>query len=252
MAFITTNPSPFIVNIPELQNVQTSATGLDNTLTTVSELLGYINTANASASVNTIGAFNTTSVNVTSDLNLSNTSITFLGSNLLNSNAVNGPAGYLAFQVADVEYSRLTPTGLGIKNTAPITELDVAGSALIRGALYISTMGLPATSTLGNLYADGDLFATGIKYPSDPALKRNIVPYELSKGLPEAKEFIWKANNVRDIGVMADEVAEIEPACVNRRADGTLTVDYPKLTVLLLAEVKQLKKQMQELQAKLS
>lgn len=245
MSFITTNPNPFIINVPELQNVQTNASGLD--AAALNNVLSAFDVLNNAVNVNTIRAFDTNlPIAIASDLNLLNTSITFLGSNLLSSNAVNGPAGVLAMQVADVEYARLTPTGFGVNIDDPITSLDIGGSALVRGALYISTMGASPLSTLGNVYADGDIFATGIKYPSDPILKQNIRTYDVRPRLPTPVEFVWRSNQIRDIGVLADEIESIEPACVQRRSDGTLAVDYPKLTVLLLAEIHALKKQMNE------
>jgi hypothetical protein len=130
------------------------------------------------------------------------------------------------------------------------------GPNITYGSVYISSFGVPLNSTVGNLYADGDLFATGIKYPSDPALKANIIPYELHRALPEPVEFTWKSNGQRDIGVLASDVADIEPVCVHTNANGMRSVDYPKLVVLCLAELKRLKEHVgrqdqaiQELQA---
>jgi hypothetical protein len=124
--------------------------------------------------------------------------------------------------------------------------LDVSGNILVRsGSVYISSFGLPLNSTVGNLYADGDLFATGIKYPSDPVLKANIIPYELHRALPDPVEFTWKSNGQRDIGVLASDVADIEPTCVYTHASGMRSVDYPKLVVLCLAELKRLRQQVE-------
>ena len=75
MSFLTTNPSPFLLNTPELQNVITSASGQNATATlatSVSDLLTYINTDTASATLNTIGSYNKDYVYVTNNLNLSN------------------------------------------------------------------------------------------------------------------------------------------------------------------------------------
>lgn len=275
MAFITTNPSPFIINIPELQNVQTSATGaggLASLSNTVNDILTLINTANSQVNINTIGSQNAGSVTFTSNINLSNSIITFLGSNLLTSNSLNGPANYIAFQVSGVEQARLTQTGFGIGTTAPITNLhvngsgylssnlgiatttpqlplDVYGGAIIRGPLYVSSFGAVSSQT-GNIITTGDIFAQGFFYPSDPILKSNIRPY-VPAGLPRPIEFEWIRSGARDIGVLADEVERLEPACVIRAPNGALNVDYPKLTVLLLAEVAELKSQMSTLMARL-
>jgi hypothetical protein len=303
MAFLTTNPSPFLINVPELQNVVTSATGgsgLASLSNTINDILTLVNTANSQLNINTIGSSTSGSVTFTSNINLSNSQLTFLGSNLLGSNTLNGPAGFLAFQVGSVEQARLTTSGLGIGTTSPTVKLDVIGSAsisnnlnvgntinansaavagainahtvyissalgvavstpeltldisggaIIRGPLYVSSFGL-VTSQIGNIIASGDIFANGVFYPSDPALKTNIRDY-ISPGLPTPVRFDWRASGEPDIGVLADEVRTLEPACVIRSPRGGLTVDYAKLSVLLLAEVRVLKAQMSTVMARL-
>ena len=299
MAFLTTNPSPFIINVPEFQNVVTSATGasgfsaLSNTL---NDILTYINTANSQININTIGASTAGNITFTSNINLSNSVITFLGSNLLGSNTLNGPAGFLAFQVNGTEQARLTTTGFGIGTTSPSQKLDVNGSAvisgsvgigtaapaytldvngdarvsgtfyastinagnqafvlsggtIIRGPLYVSSFGILPSQT-GDIIASGDIYANGNFYPSDPVLKQDIHVYN-SPGLPTPVEFNWRKNGERDIGVLADEVLALEPSCATRGPSGFLTVDYAKLSVLLLAEVRTLKAQMSTVTARL-
>lgn len=275
MAFLTTNPSPFLINVPELQNVVTSATGgsgLASLSNTINDILTLVNTANSQLNINTIGSSTTGSVTFTSNVNLSNSLITFLGSNLLGSNTLNGPAGFIAFQVGGVEQARLTTTGLGLGTTAPSAKLsvngnmnvtgnlgiqvtapelplDVLGGAIIRGPLYVSSFGAVSSQT-GNIIASGDIFANGVFYPSDPALKTNIRDY-ISPGLPTPVRFDWRASGEPDIGVLADEVLGLEPACAIRSPRGGLTVDYAKLSVLLLAEVRALKAQMSTVMARL-
>jgi hypothetical protein len=275
MAFLTTNPSPFLINVPELQNVQTSATGAGGLATlqnSINDILTYINTANSQININTIGSSSTGSVTFSSNINLSNSEITFLGSNLLSSNALNGPANFIAFQVNSVEQARLTTTGLGLGTTAPFAKLHVEGSAyissnlgigvqapllpldllggaIVRGPLYVSSFGAVSSQT-GNIITTGDIFAQGFFYPSDPTLKTNIRSYA-PVGLPRPVEFDWIRNGERDIGVLADEVERLEPVCVTRAPNGSMTVDYPKLTVLLLAEVQGLKEQMSTVMARL-
>jgi hypothetical protein len=308
MAFLTTNPSPFIINIPELQNVQTSATGsggLASLSNTVNDILNFVNTTNSQVNVNTIGSQTTGSVTFSNNINLSNSIISFLGSNLLGSNVLNGPANFLAFQVNGIEQARLTTTGFGIGTSAPsaklsvngnalitsniqagnayisnsvgigtsapaaqlhvvgdqyvtstigigttggLVALDASGNAIVRGTLYVSSIG--AAAPYGDIIADGDLYANGNFYPSDPSLKTNVLPYT-PIGLPDPVEFTWRSTGERDIGVLANQLADLEPACVKRAPNGNLHVDYGKLCVLLLAEIKSLKAEMTELRARL-
>ena len=247
MSFLTTSPSRFILGLPPITNVVTSATGSTTTAGQINTVLSLINTSNYAGSFNSIGGYTSSNITVRTNLNLSNAAILANGANLLTSNAING-AQYLAVQTNAVESARYTSAGLGLGLTAPIARLDVNGSEVIRGSLYISTMGAVVTPTLGNLYADGNLYANGILYPSDPGLKRDFKPY-VPNSLPEPIEFIWRSSGQRDIGVNASELEAIEPACVQRTPAGTLVVDYPKLSVLCLAEIRALKEQVAELQS---
>lgn len=241
MSFLTTNPNPHILNLPTLQNVITSATGNSSALTTfTTDLQNYVDTTNSSLKIDTIGLYTSSKsyITIKSGLNLSN-ALYINGNIAVSANAING-TGSLALQVGTIEQARFTGGNFGIGTTTPTATLDVNGSEVIRGSLYISTMGLPLSSTMGNLYADGDLYANGILYPSDPSLKTDIREF-VSHGLPEAVRFRWKSTGKEDIGVLADDILRLEPVCVQKTRNGTLTVDYPKLVVLCLAEIKALK-----------
>ena len=251
MSFLTTSPSRFIVGLPPITDVVTSATGDSSTNSAqLNNLLTLFNTANASASLNILSAYNGGAITVKNNLNLSNAVLMANSNTLLTSNALNG-LQYMAVQINNVESARYVASGLGLGVTAPVARLDVNGNEVVRGTLYISTMGQPVTPALGNLYADGDLYANGVHYPSDPGLKRDFKPYKMDV-LPDAYEFIWRSTGLRDIGVNAAELMKIEPACVQRGPGGLLAVDYPKLTVLCLAELRSLKTQVVALQSTVS
>ena len=241
MASITTNPNPLILNLPAIQNTATSATGLTDTTAL------YLNSASAALQINSITAYNSKYLTIKSNTNFSNANILMNGSNLLTSNSFNGQ-GYVSFQLNGSEKARLTTTGLGLFTTNPSASLDIVGDEIIRGNLYVRNT--PTSTTLGNITIDGNVTANGIYYPSDENLKKNIQPY-ICKQLPEAVEFEWKKTGKRDIGVLASDVYAIEPDCVHVRQDGMQTVDYSKLVVLCLAEIKQMKQTIQELKARL-
>ena len=209
---ITTNPNPFICNIPELQNVITSASGANpvtDVTNAVASLLTYIDTATATASFNTITSYNTDSIQVNKNLNLQDSAL------------------YI---------NNILSVGQSVINGVNHLSCDVDGTEVARFAAN------------GDLTITGDLYANGTLYPSDPRLKANMRPYT-PRDLPHPIEFEWKSTNARDIGVRADELLEIEPACVKNTPAGTLAVDYPKLTVLLLAEVRALKEAVARLEA---
>ena len=239
MATNTTDSGRFLLNLNSLNNVITSASGNGSAVTaTLSNLQFLVNTSNYSMKMNTITPYSGSNVNVTGNLNLSNSAIYFNSNLGLNSNTVNG-ASYLAFQTNGIERMRLNSNSVGINTKTPLTTLDVNGSELVRGNIYVSSMGMADMSTFGNIFADGSMFATGFYQPSDPALKTNILPY-IPKGLPQPVEFTWKASGEQDIGVLADEVMSIEPSCVIQHG-ATKHVDYAKLVVLCLAELHSLR-----------
>jgi hypothetical protein len=244
MASYTTAPSPFLLNINSLNNVITSASGNNVNDTTLSNLTLMVNTTTNKVSANTISPFSGSNINITGNLNLSNSGIYFNGRVGVTSNCING-SPYLAIKTANVEHARFTSNGFAIGNTVPETPLDVTGSVLVRGCLYVSTMGEAFTSSLGCIYADGSVFGDGFYSPSDERLKTNVRLYE-PRGLPDAVRFNWTSTGVEDIGVIAQNVAAIAPECVSSR-NGTLTVDYSKLVVLCLAEISALKKEIDKL-----
>lgn len=237
MSFLTTNPNPLILNLPSFQNVANSANG-------VSAQVSFLNTKTASLQINTIGTYqNASFLSITNNVNLVNSSLYINGTNTVNENSFNGTS-YVALQVNSQEQARVTSAGFGINTNAPTKTLDVNGDAILRGNVHISN------ANTGNLYVDGKVFANSIYYTSDPSLKQNIRPYTNQK-LPDAVTFEWKSTGLRDIGVLASDVQEIEPLCVHILPDGTRTVDYPKLVVLCLAELKSLQSTVKELTVKL-
>jgi hypothetical protein len=249
MSQFTTGASPYLIALPPITNVTTSATG-NNTNTSVTSAISntMVNTSNYGGRFNSLASYTQNSnITINSDINLSNSALSYNGTKLLTGNNVNGTP-YFAVQVNSIEQARFTTAGLGVGLTTPLAKLDVNGSEIVRGSIYISSFGAPFTSSIGNLYADGNLYANGIMYPSDPGLKRDFKPY-IVNNLPDAFEFIWRSNGERDIGVNALTLKAIEPACVKTTPGGTLVVDYPKLTVLCLAELKSLKAQVTELQS---
>ena len=127
---------------------------------------------------------------------------------------------------------------LAVSSLSTLNEIVVLGSSIL------------STVFSGTIYAQGDMYATGFNNYSDRRLKSNIQQY-IPKHLPDPVEFEWIKTGTRDIGVIAQDVFAIEPACVQSTTDGTLCVDYSKLTILLLAQVKDLQKQVQELRAAL-
>ena len=246
MSFLTTNPSPFITNLPAFQNVITNATGASSD---VANLANLLNTATNTLSINTIGSVSGGSVTFNNNINLANSAVNINGTTVFTSNTWNSQP-YAAIKAGGIEQMRVTATGIGIGTTTPAvsTSLDIYGSEIVRGSLYISSMSTNV-STMGYVYVDKTVYANNVVYPSDSSLKTNILPY-VSKGLPNPVRFEWISGGKQDIGVLAEDIQRLEPSCVERHPNGALHVNYSKLVVLCMAEINELKSTVQYLMQK--
>ena len=102
----------------------------------------------------------------------------------------------------------------------------------------------------GNLFCDGIVYANGTVCPSDPRLKKEITPYE-SSGLPTPVRFKWNRNGTEDIGFLANEVERLVPEAVSSFPNGMKGVDYAKIVVTAVAEIKTLQSKVKDLEDQL-
>ena len=139
----------------------------------------------------------------------------------------------------DINMTILGSTGnVGIGVTAPSEKLEVNG----------------------NIKVNGSVTATGGFFYSDRRLKKDIRP--LTHALDTVQRlngvaFTWKKNNVKSVGVIAQNAEKVVPELVSTDKDGMKSVAYGNLTALLIEAVKEqqkeiegLKKQVVQLQNK--
>jgi hypothetical protein len=132
MSFITTNPNPYIINVPELQGVITSATGTSSVEEAITTFSQYIDSTTNSGLFNTIGTFNSGNVVITSDLYLSNAGLYVNDSPVIvGNNTINGNL-FTAMTVNNVEVARFVSGRLGVNTPAPAAELHVNGSVIVQ------------------------------------------------------------------------------------------------------------------------
>jgi hypothetical protein len=121
-------------------------------------------------------------------------------------------------------------------------------------------VGTPASGTTGEIRATNNITAF---YSSDVRFKENIkpIPDALSKVIAiSGKLFDWTDEYLQkhggaddyflrkqDFGVVAQDVLEAFPVAVRTRDDGTLAVDYEKLSALAFAAIVELKHQIDQL-----
>jgi len=212
MASLTTTPNGNIVNIFPFPNIITSASGSSGATTAaaIATLQSYLNTNNASLSINSIAAYSGSNVTSSNNLVLSNAALYINNTSIWNAKA------------------------MGIGTIRPTATLEVVGTAYIQSTLSVSS----------SVYASSPMHAPAFLTPSDERMKKDVVSYTNTKYV-EPVRYVWAATGAPDIGVIAQDVWSVEPACVHSTSAGTLTVDYAKLVVLCLAELRDLRSTVQ-------
>ncbi len=123
-----------------------------------------------------------------------------------------------------------------------------------------TSIGTSATAPANGLLVSGDINNTGgLLHASDLRFKTNIE--EIPNTLEHIKKlrgvyYDWKRNefpernfnNKKQIGVIAQEVEKEFPELVNTGEDGYKSVDYTKLTPILIEAIKEQQKIIEELQ----
>ena len=112
----------------------------------------------------------------------------------------------------------------------------------------------------GQLYATQMNSTNGFYETSDARLKNfkdDIKALDVVSEIP-TKYFTWKKDEEVEnvdpelhIGTSAQEVQKVYPDLVTKNAEGELSVDYARLSVIALAAIKELKEEINELKAKL-
>jgi len=244
----TTGGSAFVLNIVELQNTITAASGLSpvaalsNTVAQIQEMVIY---GEKRIAVNTISKYNTTPIQVVDSMNFaSNTSLT------INGESVGGTASFA--QVSTVGYvssftnyyttAAATDTAVNFQVGSPATyplSITAGGTTMIHGGLVITGAGSPG---LGYYLTCMDLSGTAQwRAPgsvSDARWKSDIRPLvdssRILNGLRGVR-FQW-LNGSNDVGVVAQEVAEVLPEAVH--VGSPSVVEYHKIIPVLIEVVK--------------
>ncbi|MFH2036248.1 MAG: tail fiber domain-containing protein, partial [Candidatus Zixiibacteriota bacterium] len=131
---------------------------------------------------------------------------------------------------------------------------DPAGGAMV---------GIGTNSPTQALHVVGNICYTGsIGACSDVAFKKDIVPIDNALSTVDhitGVKYSWRTNEYperhfgsdRQIGLIAQEVKEVLPEAVTLQSDGYYSIDYSRLTPLLLEAIKELKKQNDDLTKRL-
>ena len=146
-------------------------------------------------------------------------------------------------------------------DTYMVDGLEVSGSTVLNSGLTVNGGSADITDGLnitGNTYCTGAYYASGT-YSSSDIRKKNIleeIPLDKAYELVNKCQTIfytWKddENKKKEIGLIAQEVQQYFPELVSEDSDGYLTLDYSKLTVILLTVIRDLTRKMNNIEDRL-
>lgn len=211
-----------------------------------------------------IEAINTSATNVTANTNLFlNTYSTLINTALAYSNVA--PATYnISNAASNTANLALTTANLALNisqqaaNTAYIAIIDT-----VDANTYYPTFLNKITGNVANAYVSstklyynpstGTLSSTNLTSLSDVNRKINISsipnPLEIISQI-RGVSFNWKDTGEKSMGVIAQEIEAILPEVVSTNEAGEKSVSYGNIVGLLIECVKELKKEIEELKAK--
>lgn len=155
-----------------------------------------------------------------------------------------------------------TTSAYGIYGTASGADDNWAGY-FDNGDVYVkNNVGIGTTSPAYKLDVIGDIQCVALHETSDARLKTNVrqltgtlekidqvhgIAFEWN----EAAEAIGATTGQKQIGMMAQEVEAVWPELVSTPENGYKSVDYTKLTAVLIEAIKELRSQNQELKRRI-
>ena len=249
---MTSGASNFLLNIIELQNVQTSATGLSpisalsNTVAQLQEMLIYDEKRLA---VNTISRYSQTPIQVLDSMNFASNATLTVNSMPVGSDSSGflGQVSSIGFMSSLTNYfstSVGTDTAIQFQVGSPATypmTFSAGGRTTISGPLSITGA---ATPGLGYYLTCMDGVGTAEWQPpgtvSDARRKTNVRSIEEASRILEGirgVRFEWLTGG-SDVGVIAQEVATVLPEAV--RGGNPFVVEYWKIVPVLVEVVKEL------------
>jgi hypothetical protein len=126
--------------------------------------------------------------------------------------------------------------------TTQIQTLNGAVTSMGNGTAIINVNEVDCVSldVTSDVAVGGHLTATSVTSTSDRRLKDHILPLSRARATDILRSlqpvtYNWASTGVADIGFVAQEVQAIVPEFVYTSPDGTMSMDYGKITALLVA-----------------
>ena len=266
MAAGFTANSNFIVNIVELQNTITSASGLtplsalSNQVAQIAEMVNY---GDKSLAANSLRAFNGSNIAVQNSMSFATgTTITVDGTTLAGGGAGGAYSGIstIGFSSSLTNYYNTLSTAataisfqVGLPAATPLS-VTAGGTVVVDGTLRLAGTGTPGLGKyLTCMDATGTAEWVTPAMPSDGRWKEGVTELgdeawavlEAVRGV----RFRWSGGGGRDVGVIAQDLMPVLPEAVIEGVDGRPhMVHYHKLIPVLVETVKDLARRVAELE----
>ena len=154
------------------------------------------------------------------------------------------------------EFTSATIGGYVLDNTGYSGTAEKAKALTISGGstsvpVYFDSNGTPQSIT--SIDISGSVKASTFTASSDARLKENIQPYSPTSSildLPIYKFDFINNGKKNNIGCLAQDLRKICSEIVHEDNDGYLSIEESKIVYLLLSEVKQLRKELDELRGR--
>lgn len=227
------NASNYILNIVELQNTITSASGaspfavLSNQVAQIQEMVQY---DQKRINVNVISNFNVSPIQVVAPMNFSNVAIT--------------ASGAAAGSIGGVSSASTTTIGTGAAGTLSVGT-GSTGLLLTQGGTSTFYM-----TSAGDATFSGTVTAANFVTASDMRWKQNVtqlVDYDTILSNVKGVRFEWSDSGRADVGFIAQNILPVLPEAVVEGPDG-LQVSYMKMIPVLVEAVKGLTERVRALE----
>lgn len=231
-------PSPYIVNLIELQNTINNASGLTTTnvlSNAITDIQKMVDFQNKQINTNFLASYDSGEITVLSNMNFSNATLTVNGAAV----SGNGTGSGTTLTTGSTSIVLLA-------TSSPAISLNIANFSTLtfnqdRTAYFFSTV-----TCYGNVQASNFITL------SDSRFKRNIETLETAYAesvLDHLKgvRFNWNIDNSKDIGLIAQTTREVLPEAVYETKEG-LTIAYNKVIPVLVESVKGLKLRVESLE----
>ena len=218
---MATNANPFIVNLVDLQNINTSITGVNTLLqlqTDVANIQEMVQFTTKTLAADTI-------TNFTEGQQVQIQGVSNIPTFSNSATGIDVQPNSISFTVTGNTNLQLDPTGMLQFTSSPT---------------YFST----GVNIAGWLYVSESAFVKNLYQTSDRSFKTDIEPFFTTVNdvlRLEPRKFAWKETGEQDLGFIAQDVQDVWPSLTIRNPqDGSLGLSYSRFIPLLLESIREL------------